>query len=54
MIGILKNGEHCNAQLNYFMCEYRVGMGPDTMCPYIKDGVNYQNDCPHNQLKSFK
>ena len=51
MAGILKEGELCDVQMNYFMCKQRMGMGADTICPYIKDGVNYQNDCPHNQLK---
>lgn len=51
MKGILKEGERCDAQMGYFMCIYREGMGADTFCPYIKNGVNYQNNCPHNQLK---
>lgn len=51
MTGILKEGEHCNAQLYYFMCEFREGMGANTICPYIKDGINLQNECPYNQLK---
>lgn len=52
MNGILKEGEHCDAQKNYFMCAYRLNLGiPHTQCPYIKDGINYQNECPHNKLK---
>ncbi len=51
MNGIIKEGEHCDAQTYYFMCKFRKGNGADTICPYIKNGINYQNDCPHNQLK---
>ena len=51
MKGILKEGERCDAQMGYFMCVYREDMGADTFCPYIKNGINYQNNCPHNQLK---
>lgn len=49
--GIIKPGQHCDRQTYYFMCLDRQGMGKDTICPYIKDGVNYQNECPHNILK---
>lgn len=44
--GIIQIGEHCNAQGYYFDCTIYGGM-----CPYIENGVNKQNDCPHNQLK---
>lgn len=52
MNGTIKEGERCDAQTYYFMCKFRIGNGTDTICPYIKNGINYQNDCPHNQLKS--
>lgn len=49
--GVIPIGEHCDAQGDYYTCRVMEEEGVGGMCPYIKDGVNHQNECPHNQLK---
>ena len=53
MAGLIKVGESCRAQGYYFVCELMKEEEIDTypMCPYIKGGINLQNECPYNQLK---
>lgn len=54
--GVLKEGEICDAQGPYFSCTLSGEDWCDfpSMCPYIKNGVNYQNICPHNKLVRVK
>ena len=49
--GIIPVGRHCDAQGYYFTCLIMQDDDIGGLCPYIKNGINYQNDCPHNQLK---
>lgn len=49
--GVIPIGEHCDAQGDYYTCMVMKEEGVGGMCPYLKDGINHQNECPHNQLK---
>lgn len=49
--GIIPVGHYCNAQGYYFTCLIMQEDDVGGLCPYIRDGENYQNECPHNQLK---
>ena len=51
---IIPVGHHCDAQGYYFTCLIMQEDGSGGLCPYIKNGENHQNECPHNQLKKIE
>ena len=42
----------CDAQGTYFSCSLNNDEWCDypSFCPYIKNGGNYQSNCPHNKV----
>lgn len=49
---MLKDGKICDAQGHCFSCILSDDEWIDypPFCPYIVNGENHQNECPHNKI----